>query len=362
MSKVLVIINNLAIGGAERVAVDDINALLDAGVDVVLVTLKHEGAQSFASQCRISKEKWIVIPFRTMHDMRAWRQICAVLRTEKPDLIVSHLWYANTIGRIAALCVGMQSRYLAVEQNVYDTIKTRRMFLYDYILQFFCKKVIAVSHAVKHSLLRHGVRESRIDVLYNAVDVSRYGSRTGRMQTRTTLGVSESDFAYICVGRLIPQKGMDVLLRAFAVVPQGKLIIVGQGPLLEELVTLRTELGLGDRVIFAGVYPAIAPLLAAADVFVLASRHEGWPLVLVEAMMSNLPIVTTNFEAAQEVFTHEKDALIVPRENSDVLAAAMNRVRMEADLRAYLQSNITTLRTQFTSDAHARAILAYITS
>ena len=174
MQKVIVIINNLAIGGAERVAVDDINALLDAGVDVVLATLKHEGAQSFASQCRISKEKWIVIPFRSMHDMRAWHQMWRLLRSEKPDLIVSHLWYANTIGRISALFAGMQSNYIAVEQNVYDTIKTRRMFLYDYVLQLFCKKMIAVSHAVTHSLLRHGVHERRIDVLYNAVDASRY--------------------------------------------------------------------------------------------------------------------------------------------------------------------------------------------
>lgn len=360
MQKVIIIVNNLAIGGAERVVVDDVNAFIDAGVDVVLVTLKKEKQYSFASQCRIPPEKWITIPFTGMYDLRSWRRLCRVFRQEKPELIVSHLWYANTIGRIAAIFVGMQSRYIAFEQNVYDTIKTRRMFFYDYVLQFFCKKIIAVSHAVKDSLIHHNIQQRRIDVLYNAVDVSRYGSLAQRAEVRESLGLHENDFVYVCVGRLIPQKGMDVLIRAFVLVPESKLIIVGQGPLHDSLVALADEHGVGNRIIFAGVHPTVSPLLAASDVFVLASRHEGWPLVLVEAMMSNLPIVTTDFDAAKEVFTNGNDALVVPREDPQLLAEAMNRVRTDIPLREHLCAHMKEVRTQFTSQNHTRAILKYI--
>src|SRR4051812_25603422 len=124
--KVLIIINNLGVGGAERLVVDSINEMLRRGIEVRLVTFapEKEGA-SLRSQCQILPNDWTVLEFRNFFKIGSWLKLIALIRAYKPDVVYTHLWYANTIGRIAAR-ISRVPRNIQFEHNVYDALKSRK--------------------------------------------------------------------------------------------------------------------------------------------------------------------------------------------------------------------------------------------
>lgn len=133
---------------------------------------------------------------------------------------------------------------------------------------------------------------------------------------------------FVSVARLVPQKGIDLLLSAFAKiageVADWNLEIVGDGPLRDVLMAQAKALGIGDRVTFHGFVPNPTKLLQSGRVFVLPSRFEGMPNALLEAMACGLaPIVTDASPGPLESVTHNETGLVVPSENISALAEAM---------------------------------------
>jgi glycosyltransferase involved in cell wall biosynthesis len=134
----------------------------------------------------------------------------------------------------------------------------------------------------------------------------------------------------ISVGRLGYYKGFEYLIRAMAKV-RGKLLIIGDGPLRRKLCDLTNELGLGEKVIFAGEIQneEMTPYYHAADVFALASiaRTEAFGIVQIEAMAAGTPVVNTALDSGvPSVSLHEQTGLTVPPGDPDALAAALNRL------------------------------------
>ncbi len=135
----------------------------------------------------------------------------------------------------------------------------------------------------------------------------------------------------VAAGRLTPQKGFDMLLDAFAVVaaehPDWTLTVYGHGPWRAQLIARRDALGLTDVVHFAGVTPHLDRELAAASIFVLSSRFEGLPMVLLEAMSTGLPVAAFDCPTGpREVIEPGVNGLLVPAQDTGALAAAINEL------------------------------------
>src|SRR3989338_2182637 len=99
--KILIIINNLGIGGAERLVVSDINEMLRVGVDVMLITLRPEPEKSFSVELTLGRDKFCCVPFKHIFSIFSWYRLMRSIGVFKPNLVITHLWFANTIGRIA---------------------------------------------------------------------------------------------------------------------------------------------------------------------------------------------------------------------------------------------------------------------
>lgn len=130
----------------------------------------------------------------------------------------------------------------------------------------------------------------------------------------------------LTLGRMMPQKRYDRLLRAFAQMgdDRARLTIVGDGPLRAELEGLATSLGIADRVRMPGFVEDVLPWLKDADLFVLSSDYEGFPAAVLEALACNLPVVTTDcFEAARALLAGAERCAVVPRSDTNALASAM---------------------------------------
>ena len=353
--KTLVIIKNANIGGAERLAIDEVNELYRRGNDVTLVTLGPEWSEhSFLLSCLLPEAKKVCVPFRSLADIGAWRRLIAVLQAQRPDVVVTHLWFANTVGRIAARFAGI-SKVISFEHNVYDRVKSRKQFFVDRLLQRLSFKIVAVSEAVRDSLVAHGIKPSRVVVIENGIDLSRY-TNAQPFDIRKEQGLDAGPI-FLFVGRLIEQKGVDVLLNAFAQVPNASLLIAGDGPDRQKLEQQANELNISAHVYFLGFRPDIPALMKSVDCLILPSRWEGQGLVIPEAFAAGLPVIAADFPPAFSMVKNDENGFIVPRENAEALARAMERM-CDTSLRERLAVKAVQSASRFSIQRHIDELLA----
>jgi len=355
---IVFVINRLAVGGAERLLVSDINELLKRGEFVYLITLRKEADSSLSSSCDISQNWWKVIPFDGFFDIRAWFRFVRLMYIVKPRVLISHLWFANAITRVGGVLGGVRCR-ITFEQNVYDQIKSKKQLLLDKILQILSTKIIAVSGAVKDSLIRNGIRPEKIFVLHNAISVDVFSNHTDGEKIKKELGFDSSEFLFLTVGRLTKQKAHDILLRAFAPV-SGELVVVGEGEEKRQLESLASNLGISNRVHFLGVRNDVLSIMQAVDCFLFPSRWEGTSIVLLEALSVGLPIITTEFSGVQEVITHEENGVIVPIDDPQELSRAMQKIQENRGLREYISSNAKNTANHFSISKHVDTLLSIV--
>jgi glycosyltransferase involved in cell wall biosynthesis len=222
------------------------------------------------------------------------------------------------------------------------------------ILRRGASKIVLVSNRLRdHLLAESRIPAGRTAVVYNGVDCDRHSGESDRT-FRAELGIRDDSFLFGSIGNIRAPKAYDILLRAVAIAvksnPNLRFAVVGEGSgaLLEELLRLRAELGLREIVHFAGFRPDVTVPFRNFDAFVLSSRTEGFPVAVVQAMASGLPIVATRCGGPEEQVTDGVDGLLVPREDPASLAAAMLRVAGDETLRRRLGGAAgVTARTRF---------------
>ena len=195
-------------------------------------------------------------------------------------------------------------------------------------------RVVAVSEALRAEAVARGAPAARTVVVRNGIDLARFAPRDQR-QARAALDLPPDDELLLYVGRLSPEKGPDLLLDAVARLatprPRLRLVLVGAGPLEPALQRRAVALGVGDRCRFAGRQPQaeVARWLNAASVLVLASRAEGVPNVVVEAIASGTPVVATRVGGVPEALEDGVAGLLVapgdPGALAHGIAAALDR-------------------------------------
>jgi glycosyltransferase involved in cell wall biosynthesis len=170
-----------------------------------------------------------------------------------------------------------------------------------------------------------GLSPSRFDVIYNPVAPRPTPDATS-LQKADDLWASRDGFRIVTVGSMKAQKNHPLLMHAFAKLenPNARLMFVGIGAGEGVLRTLSIELGIADRVIFAGFYTDPTPFYMTADLFVLSSDYEGFGNVIVEALACGTPVVSTDCPSGPaEILEHGKYGSLVPVGDPDALAKAM---------------------------------------
>ncbi|HEY57678.1 MAG TPA: glycosyltransferase family 4 protein [Anaerolineae bacterium] len=197
--------------------------------------------------------------------------------------------------------------------------------------------VVAPSKGVYQLLERIGVEMSRVALVPNGVDLRRFESPPEPLP-REALGLTEEQVVVMYVGRLGPEKNLVFLLRAFRgvamVYPQAHLVLVGDGPIREDLVAQTRELGLAGRVTFVGQkpYEEVPRYLAAADLFATASVTEVHPLSVIEAMAAGLPVVGVHSPGVGDTVESGVTGLLTEDEVT-AFAVALGALVGNADLR-----------------------------
>ncbi len=221
--------------------------------------------------------------------------------------------------------------------------------------------VIVVSEDTKASFDATAGRTNKVVVVCNAVDVDRYPVEVDRGALRRELGIEPGRRVITSVGTFKRQKGHRYLIEAMADVasdlPDLHLLLVGDGELRSAIEAEVRERGLGDRVSFLGTRRDVDEILAASDVFVLASLWEGLPLALVEAMASGLPVIATEVSGTRQVVVDGTSGLLVPPGDPASLASAIHWVEADPEAAARLASEgRARVTAMFTAEAQAERL------
>lgn len=254
-----------------------------------------------------------------------------LMKERNIHVLRTHKYRANLYGRIAGKLAGVPV-IIASEHNIYRDEKEKRFIrrINNKILSMVTDKMVTVSDAIKKDILRYDrVSPSKIMVLYNGVDTERFKPRVSFGDIRKQFLMSKDDVVIGFVGRLVPSKGLNYLIEAVALLNNSskvKLLIVGDGSLMEELKKMAKDKGLEESVIFTGLRRDITDILSCIDIFVLSSVKEGFPNSLLEAMAMGKPVVATAVGGIPEIIEHRTNGFLVPPADIEGLAAAIKTV------------------------------------
>jgi glycosyltransferase involved in cell wall biosynthesis len=277
---------------------------------------------------------------RHRFDPRILSDLVGLARRRGTRILHVHGYAAADFGRLAARLAGTK---LVLHEHFADPAMPAYQGFADRALAPLTDRAIAVSHSTRDFLVRERfVSPDRVRLIWNGAPLDEFapaGPERAR-RVRQELGLPEDGLVVGSIGRLNAQKGHRFLLDAAAPLcrRQGDLrvLIVGDGDLMEDLRGHAAELGVADRVVFTGHRTDVPDLLAALDVFCISSLYEGTPLALFEAMAAGRAVVSTAVDGCREVLEDGVTGLLVPPGDAAALGAALDRVLGEAGLREAL--------------------------
>jgi glycosyltransferase involved in cell wall biosynthesis len=251
----------------------------------------------------------------------------SALRTRPVDVVNTHSSTDSWLAAIASRALGGARRAPALVRTRHVSVPVKANRATRWLYRSATARIVTTGDALRDALIRDlDLDPSRVHSVPTGIDPARHPP-TSRADARAALGLPAGAPLVGIVATLRSWKGHRHLVDALARMRRrdAMLVIVGDGPQREALGRQVATLGIGERVRFAGQQDDVAPWLAALDAFALPSTaHEGVPQALLQAMFAGVPAVTTDAGAIPEIAHAGSTAVVVPREDADALAAALD--------------------------------------
>lgn len=286
---------------------------------------------------------------------KAVRDLRAYITETKVDILHTHGYKMDIIGVLAAC--GTPCRVVATPHGwsvgaglalqVYETI--------DRLAFALCDAVAPLSAKIYDELNRLPFLRRKLHLIRNAVDITEIDA-THNVASEIAAWKEQGQYVVGYVGQLIPRKGLDVLLRAFAALPvrDKKLAIVGDGPHREELQRLAQQLGLDQDVRFFGFRSDRLALLKGFDVFVLPSLLEGIPRCLMEALAAEVAVIATDIPGCSDLIQHGSTGLLFRPGDVETLTEHLSALRTQEGREPFVSNGRRHVVENYSAGAMAR--------
>jgi len=347
-------------GGTERALLQVLAGLDRSRWRPVLLHRPESGLAPLLQEAR-----HLGVELRTVPQLRGaqgWARLPALvqqIRRERAAVFHAHLTWplACRMGLLGAALARVPA-VVATAQLFVDLPPSGWTTMQHRVVSACVDRYLAVSRQVAAQLReRFGVRADKITQVPNAVALDRFPRAVSPAPARPT--DPAVPHTVLTVARLDPQKGLHDLVAAAALVPEARVMVVGEGPERPALETEIARLGLGDRVHLLGFRSDVPDLLAASDLFVLPSLFEGLPLSILEAMAAGKPVVATAIGGNDEAVVDGATGLLVPPGDPQALADAIRALLRDPERRRRLgEAGRRRAEAEFSATAMVRRIAA----
>ncbi|HBC74293.1 MAG: hypothetical protein A2008_06440 [Candidatus Wallbacteria bacterium GWC2_49_35] len=313
---ILFIINDLKIGGAEKMLLYLISGLDRTVYNPVVCTLLDRGEYRHFLKTRgikyytLDMQNYYRVPFALFNLIR-------IVRAENISIIHSYLFYSDLMARAAGLLAGV--RVVITSMRNIDLWRKPYHIFIDSLTYGLSSAIISNSLAGAARLSNvEKIPSDKIKVVYNAIKLDEYipGESYSRTDFRNSIGVGPGDFMIVTVARLEEQKDHLTLLKTARhtlgalhekkgkeFTARVKFVLAGGGALMDELKQEAEKLGLNESVIFLGTRTDIKDILRASDLFLLTSIYEGIPNAILEAQACGIPVIATDVGGVSEIIS-----------------------------------------------------------
>lgn len=322
--RIVHLVENLNLGGAERVVVDLVGEQVRRGDHCMVVCLFEPGALA-------AELEGIGVTVVALHKpsgpsaKTAW-QLRKILREHQAEILHSHNAMAHYYGVFAS--IGLKLRRFNTRHGMGTLLGNRRQQWLYRLAMTLTDRACFVCDAAQQRFIKDGlISADKAITVYNGIATSRYrhGGQPGAL--RGLLAVDENVRLLVTVGRLNPAKNHPLLLAAFVRLaknyPDLHLVIIGDGAGMQVLEKLRGDSGVAERIHLPGARADVPALLADAALFVLSSQTEGFSLSLLEAGAARVPVVATDVGGNGEIIADSVRGRLVPPDNIEALATAI---------------------------------------
>ncbi|WP_094549493.1 glycosyltransferase family 4 protein [Petroclostridium xylanilyticum] len=366
-AKILYLINSLGLGGAENLLVTTLKHLDRKRFQVDVCCLRRsEPLKQEIENMNIKIYDFKAPPFK-ISDIKIMvyciKKLRKLVKEEKYDIVHTHLYESSIIARFATF--GLKTRIVTTIHSTDPWLESTA--LKDKIkkyIEYFSLKVkptvnIAISKAVKHYYLKNfEFLKKDIRLVYNFIDYDKF-----KYAHKAKLNIDSAKKVVLTIARFYEEKGHIYLIKAFyKLITEYKvddyiLLLVGGGPLLEQVRDLCSELCISEKVVFLEERKDIPNILHYSDVFVLPSLYEGFGIAIVEAMAANKPVIATTVGGVPEIIEDGVNGLLVPPGNVEALTQSMLKLIRNQQLKQKLIENAAIkVKDMFSAEINVKKI------
>lgn len=333
--RVFILIDRLGNGGAETILCDLAEVAPDAGLQLDVGTITEPGDSAVARRLRSAGIEPLHLPVQRLLDPRAIRVLRRAMAAQAPDIVHTHLAYADTMGGLAARSLGLPAvstvHLMRWEQARRDRVKDA---LAARIRRHCMRRVIAVSDAGRRAYLERGWdRPDRVVTVRNGI-ARRPMPGAGR-DVRARLGIGPDERVVTMLTVLRPGKGHEEALASLPGIRSAngavRLVIAGDGPSRPALEAAAASLG--DQVIFTGHVDDVMALLDASDLLLHPTHADALPTALIEAAAAGVPVVATRIGGVPEIVDDGRTGvLIAPPPTPEAIVGGVGLVLRDGEL------------------------------
>ena len=371
--RVLHAITRLTLGGSSENTIASCVALDRAGFECTLAaSFRESDAASLADArrrgCRVVDLPALGREVAPLADLTALAQILRLIRRERPAIVHTHTSKAGFIGRLAAVIARVPAVIHQPHGHVfYGYYSPRRTAVFTALERQAARwtdRIVTLTDRGAAEHLARGIgRAAQYVAVPSGVPTAELrAAAPTRTEARARLGLDPDTFVVVGLGRLVPIKGFDLLVRALpavaAEIPSTRVVLVGDGAERGRLDALACALGVGARLDLAGEVFGVTTHLAAADVLAVPSRNEGMGRVMVEAMALRIPVVATAVGGIPDVVVDGECGRLVAPEDADAFSAALIELGRDEALRRKLGEAAEVRAESFSASVAREKLLA----
>ena len=321
-TKVIQLITGLNTGGAEMVVKDLALNIDKEKFEIIVISILPIG--KIGEEIKKSGVKVLSLNTKFKYNPSIAWKLFNILKKEKPDILNTHLFHADLIGRI----IGKLSKMPKIISTFHsiDIGSKKREFLINLIKRKSDKDIAVSKMVASESIKRKITNKNKINVIYNSINLEKFPFKN-KYESRKKLNIDQSVNLFVSTGRLTKAKGYNYLIKTVKEIKDNSLfIILGEGVEREALEREIKNEGLENKIILKGNVSNVNDYLQAADFFIMPSLWEGFSVALLEAAATKKVIISSNVGGASEIIENNKNGFLVEPTNTEQLAEKINYV------------------------------------
>jgi len=342
MIRILFVVCNNVVHGTERYVLDILQNIDKEKFAVAVATPEYGPLSELLKNIGVEE---IIYENSRMNKftVKGALKLFGKIRSRNFDIIHANAGIIpNILGKLLSVKVNIESKHgILIPEEILNNLSIKRK-LHEKMKEYFVDFFIAESENDKEKMVKYfNIKSEKIKVVYNGINL---GNNIFKEPEADNVSQNNCDELIIgTIGRLTYQKGQDILIEAFskaaAKIKFVKLLILGSGEDENKLLQIAAKCGVKDKVVIKKYCSNIKEFLTGLDIFILTSRYEGVPYVLLEAMNIGVPIITTRVGGIDNIISNRKNGLLIEKDNILETESAILELSSNKELRRILAKN-----------------------